>query len=371
VEFRPIERADDAFQQSVTAEVIQAMCRRVFGSSVRVCSAVELGNGMYNNTYRVEIGEDRPVILRVAPEPARQYRIERHLMRNEYASAPFLAPIASMIPRTFAADFTQDIIGRDYVFQTMLDGVSGPEGIGQYPRSEWASFFRQMGSIARSIHAVRGDRFGPVAGPGFGTWGEAVAAFFADLVADLDEAGLDSADVQEVIAAVDKYQAVLNEVTEPRLLHGDLWTVNVMMAPDAPAPTITGSSTMTERRGGILSPIGPFSWRPRTLARSGMRSGKATGLDRPRPVRLGGRCSIWPNTSVLSAWSGIGWETRTRCRRRTSRCGACSANCRHDSQFRACDQRVSRRKLWAALNTVGWENDVTYGRAAVMIGHAR
>lgn len=240
MEFRPIERTDDAFQQSVTAAAIEAMCRRAFGSSARVMSAVELGNGMYNNTYRVDIGKERPVILRVAPEPARQYRIERHLMRNEYASMPYLAPIAPMIPRTLMADFTHEIIGRDYLFQTMLDGVSGAEGIGQYPRSAWTSFFRQMGTIARSIHTVRGEQFGPVTGPEFGTWGEAVAAFFADLAADLDEAGLDSADVQEVMAAADKYQAVLNEVTEPRLLHGDLWTVNVMMASDAPEPTITG-----------------------------------------------------------------------------------------------------------------------------------
>ncbi|MGH3752503.1 MAG: phosphotransferase family protein [Pseudonocardiaceae bacterium] len=110
-------------------------------------SAVELGNGMYNNTYRVDIGADRPVILRVAPEPARQYRIERGLMRNECASVPFLAPIAPLIPRTLAADFTHEILGRDYLFQTLLDGVSGPEGIGQYPRPAWTSFFRQIGKI--------------------------------------------------------------------------------------------------------------------------------------------------------------------------------------------------------------------------------
>jgi len=240
VEFRPIERADDAFQQSVTAETIEAMCRRTFGPGAIISSAVELGNGMYNNTYRIGIGEDRPVILRVAPEPARQYRIERGLMRNEYASVPYLAPIAPMIPRTLAADFTHEIIGRDYLFQTMLDGVSGPQGIGQYPRPAWTSFFRQMGTIARSIHAVRGEQFGPVIGPGYDTWGAAVAAFFADLVADLDDAGLDSADVQEMLDAADKDQAVLNEITEPRLLHGDLWTVNVMMASDGPEPTITG-----------------------------------------------------------------------------------------------------------------------------------
>lgn len=240
MEFQPIERAPDAFQLSVTADQIDAMCQRAFGSSVRVRSAVELGNGMYNNTYRVDVGEERAVILRVAPEPARQYRIERGLMRNEYASIPFLAPIAPMIPRTLAADFTHEIIGRDYLFQTMLEGVPGPEGIGQYPRSQWASFFRQMGEIARSIHSVRGKRFGPVTGPGFDTWSEAVIAHFVELAADLDDAGLDSADVREVAAAADKYRAALDEVTQPRLLHGDLWTVNVMMDPNAAEPVISG-----------------------------------------------------------------------------------------------------------------------------------
>lgn len=240
MEFRPVKRSSDAFQQSVTPDQIEAMCRRAFGSSVRVASAIELGNGMYNNTYRIDMSEIRPVILRVAPEPARQYRIERELMRNEHASVPFLAPIAPMIPRTLAADFTHEIIGRDYLFQTMLDGVPAPECIGQYPRPQWAFFFRQMGEIARRIHAVRGERFGPVNGPWFDTWSEAVIAFFADLAADLDDVGLDSADVREVAAAADKHHAVLDEVTEPRLLHGDLWMVNVMMEPGAAEPTISG-----------------------------------------------------------------------------------------------------------------------------------
>ncbi|NUK21071.1 phosphotransferase family protein, partial [Streptomyces lunaelactis] len=35
-------------------------------------------------------------------------------------------------------------------------------------------------------------------------------------------------------------RAVLDEIVEPRLLHGDLWTVNVMIASGAAEPTITG-----------------------------------------------------------------------------------------------------------------------------------
>lgn len=92
----------------------------------------------------------------LSPEPARQFRVDRELMRNEHASPPYLAPIAPLIPRTLAVDFTHDLVDRGYLFQTMLDGVPAPDGLARYPRAEWASFFRQIGTIARSIHAVCG-----------------------------------------------------------------------------------------------------------------------------------------------------------------------------------------------------------------------
>jgi fructosamine-3-kinase len=59
-------------------------------------------------------------------------------------------------------------------------------------------------------------------------------------VADLDGTGLDSADVRLVIEAASRDRAVLDEVTVPRLLHGDLWTVNVMLEADAAEPVIGG-----------------------------------------------------------------------------------------------------------------------------------
>jgi len=69
MEFRAIERAAGAFQQPVTAEEVRTMCRRAFGAQVDVLSAIELGDGSYNTTYRVDIGAERPVILRIASWP--------------------------------------------------------------------------------------------------------------------------------------------------------------------------------------------------------------------------------------------------------------------------------------------------------------
>ncbi|MGW8700677.1 phosphotransferase family protein [Streptomyces eurythermus] len=168
MDFRPIERGAQAFQQSVTADGIQAVCRRAFGPDASVVSAVELGAGMYNNVYRVRLaGWDRPVVLRVAPEERRQLRSERHLMRDEFACQPWLVPIAHLMPRVIAADWTGQVIGRDWMMQTHLDGVPAPKHLGSYPRDTWPGFFRQLGEIARAVHAVRGPLFGPVAGPGY------------------------------------------------------------------------------------------------------------------------------------------------------------------------------------------------------------
>ncbi|MEV5301727.1 phosphotransferase family protein [Amycolatopsis methanolica] len=152
--------------------------------------------GLYNTTYRVELPSRKAVVLRVAPEPRRQFRIERELMRNEHVSLPFFAPIASLMPRTLFADWTRDIAGRDYVFQTFLPGIPAPQGLRSYPRPQWTNFYRGLGALARTVHEVRGPAFGPVAGPASATWSE----------------------------------AVLDEITEPKLLQDAPGSANMLLS---------------------------------------------------------------------------------------------------------------------------------------------
>jgi aminoglycoside phosphotransferase (APT) family kinase protein len=240
MEFYPVDRSGHAFQASVSPRELLAMCRRAFGPTTEVLSAVELSGGLYNNTYRVDIGHRRPVILRVAPSPSKQSRLERELMRNEYASIPFFAPLAGMMPNILFADWTRDIAGRDYMWQTLLDGVPAREGLNAYARSRWSAFFEQLGRIARTIHNIRGPEFGRIAGPHHATWSGAVLTLLEDTVRDLEDADLPATDVHGVLAIAARHAAILDEVTEPRLLHGDLWVPNLLLTPGAPEPTIAG-----------------------------------------------------------------------------------------------------------------------------------
>ncbi|WP_191134273.1 hypothetical protein [Streptomyces sp. col6] len=89
MDFHRVERVPEAYQWSLTGREITAICRRAFGSAVVLVSAVELGTGVYNNVYGLTwTGRAEPVILRVAPEESRQFRSERHLVRDEYATQP-------------------------------------------------------------------------------------------------------------------------------------------------------------------------------------------------------------------------------------------------------------------------------------------
>ncbi|WP_274036236.1 phosphotransferase family protein [Streptomyces sp. MMBL 11-1] len=242
MEFRPITRTPGAFQQSVTADDIEAICRRAFGPDTKVASAAELGTGMYNSTYRVTVaGREQAVIVRIAPEPERQFTSERALMRNEYASLPYLPALAPLLPRVLVADFTHEVVGRDYMVQSFLDGVPATEHLRTYPRSLWPVYYRQLGKIARRVHDVPGPAFGPIAGPAFGRWSEAVVTSLEDIATDLEGVGLDASDVRKVITAARRHQAVLDEITEPRMLAGDLWLPNTQLDHQAPEPVITGA----------------------------------------------------------------------------------------------------------------------------------
>ncbi|MFC0057795.1 phosphotransferase family protein [Streptomyces actinomycinicus] len=241
MEFRSISREPSAFQQPVADVDIPEICGRAFGAGVRVTSAVELGGGMYNTTYRITAESlPEPVILRIAPAPDRQFASERGLMRNEYATVPYLSTVATLVPRMLFADWSQEIIGRDWVLQSHLTGVPTPERLGAYDRPLWRGFFAQLGEITSRVHSIRGAHFGPVAGPGFPTWSAAVVASLHAIADDLSASSLDATDVRAVADLATEHRNVLDEIREPHLLTGDLWTVNTMLSTEAPEPVITG-----------------------------------------------------------------------------------------------------------------------------------
>lgn len=65
------------------------------------------GDFRWERVHRIDLADrEEPIVLRVVPVAGRQFHSERELMRAEYASVPWLAPIADLMPRVLAVDFT-------------------------------------------------------------------------------------------------------------------------------------------------------------------------------------------------------------------------------------------------------------------------
>ena len=109
--------------KSLPTDQIISMCQRGFGTRIQIESTQELGGGTFNTAYLIAFTDASRVILRVAPLQTTDTAWEdAFLMRSEYAMQPFFAPITARMPKTLFIDFTHQILDRDYMFQTFIEG---------------------------------------------------------------------------------------------------------------------------------------------------------------------------------------------------------------------------------------------------------
>jgi len=107
MEYIPIERSDDAFQQPVEQSHLIVLCQRAFGEDIQIERAKELGGGLYNTTYLVpSLGCNQSFACKSSSTC--QFRLEKNLMRNEYMSLPFLAPLLFFFQKSLWSIYSSD-----------------------------------------------------------------------------------------------------------------------------------------------------------------------------------------------------------------------------------------------------------------------
>lgn len=241
MQFLPLHPLPEGRPLSPTANQILAMCQRAFGPSVRVASARELSGGTFNTTFLITLNNQQ-VILRIAPPPTADLLWnEQWLMRREQHIQPFFAALAPLMPRTLLADFTHQLIDRDYLFQTYLAGERWDEIAETFTFNEDLRLWEQFGSITKTIHTTIGTTFGgPYPAPEFATWSETILYRLEHAIQALAEVQLDMSDIRSVVAIVRNQTARLDAIEQPHLLHGDLWLFNILVTRDVDGPTISG-----------------------------------------------------------------------------------------------------------------------------------
>lgn len=223
-------------------EQITSLCRRAFGQAVEIESIEELAGGTFNSAYRIVLRDQSRVMLRVAPPQTAQLAWEdAFLMRSEHAMQPYFAPVASLMPRTLLVDFTHQLIDRDYMFQTYIEGERWDDAWDELTPAENDALWSQFGTLMRQIHDVQGQTFGlPRTGFQFERWSEAVIDRMTRTLHAAKDLQLDIIDFTQILAIIRAHPEQLDEIRIPRLLHGDLWLFNLLISHRAEGPSIVG-----------------------------------------------------------------------------------------------------------------------------------
>lgn len=210
---------DSLTKRRLSAAALDALVRRALG--VPLAAHVELTDGMFNTAYRLTAADGRETVLKVAPPPGVPLlTYERDLMRTEALAFELMAAHGLPVPEVLLHE-------DDFLLMTALRGEPWSAARPRLTDAEHGALRRELGTIVRELHTIRGDVFGYVQGPNAATWREAFTGMVDAVLADADRFGVELPDVRPAVAARGH---LLDEVTEPVLVHFDLWEANVFLA---------------------------------------------------------------------------------------------------------------------------------------------
>ena len=214
---------------------IHEMVKDCFGSSFKIASINELTAGWFNTVYSIEFLNDHPgTVLRVAPPPnMRLLSYERDLMRSEVKAYRIVRENTSVpVPELFEYNFKQNIIENHYMFIEKYLGVP-MDSIQDQNEDEKKSVYEELNKIAAQIHSVKGHRFGYLGTDSRltgDTWKQAFLGMVFTLLDDGQELGVElPLPYYEIMRLFKGKAAVLDQITEPRLVHWDLWPGNIFI----------------------------------------------------------------------------------------------------------------------------------------------
>jgi aminoglycoside phosphotransferase (APT) family kinase protein len=201
------------------------------------------GAGRFSQTFSVT-GPDRELVLRVAPpDDLRQLFYERRMMRQEPAiHARLLAETSIPVPEIVTHDFSRERIDRDWLLMPRLAGK--PLSRASLDADAADRALRQWGGYIAEAHGLTdpGGRYGYLGEHACmepqPTWRDAFAVMYRKELDDIVDCGVyDRATADECMRLLEDHLDVFEHRDAPRLLHGDIWVTNLLVAPDG---TVTG-----------------------------------------------------------------------------------------------------------------------------------
>ncbi|HEX2857170.1 MAG TPA: aminoglycoside phosphotransferase family protein [Propionibacteriaceae bacterium] len=215
--------------------VLRAIIERAYGPDAVPDAdgfATEMSHGWFNVAYRLDLADDRSVVLKIAPPPGVQVMTyERDMMAGEVAALRLIRERTGVpVPEVHHYDATHELVDADWFAMGFVEG----DNLGMVKDSlapdDYRDYLRLMGRANRELNAIPGVGFGRFHAELFPTWREAFGKILADVVADGERRGVDLGwDYAEVRRVIREHEHHLDGVERPVFCEWDLWESNMIV----------------------------------------------------------------------------------------------------------------------------------------------
>lgn len=218
-------------------EVLLEMTRLAFGAncaSEGEFAVKELKEGYFNAAYEIVLMDGRKVVLKIAP-PIKVdiMSYERNIMKTEVDMLRMVKAATDVpVPEIYYYDGSRQLIDSDYYFMEHIKGI--PYNIAKKDLSieVQKEIERQLGSCNKRINTITGDYFGY---PGSQelqdqSWQAVFVKMVEAVLQDGEKMDVDlGASYEDIRLNLRNMSQLLKEITQPRLIHWDLWDGNVFV----------------------------------------------------------------------------------------------------------------------------------------------
>lgn len=220
----------------IPIETAQAIVYSHLGNQRRIAGFQELDEGFFSTAYQIDLEDGLRCVLKIAPpDSVKLLRYEKNILQAEVAVMRLARQQAGIpAPEIYSYDPTRSLLEREFFIMQFLPGVPFHKLKPQLGEAEQREIERAIGALTRRMNAITGESFGYFAESQarYASWRECFQDMLAGVLLDGREAGVDLP-YSEIAALAQPLYPALDEVTESRLVHWDLWDGNVFVDPQA------------------------------------------------------------------------------------------------------------------------------------------
>ncbi len=187
----------------------------------------DVDSGEFNTIFQVKCGDKRYFIKFGSSAQTRVLSYEKDILNTEISVYKKLEGSAVKRPNVVYVDTTRTVVPVDYF---IMEALNAPLLGYAFPsQKQRKRFSYQLGACLAELHKIKGEGFGYEQCGLQTTWAEAYKKMVNDIIADATilDVKVDTFRISSIIEHAEPY---LKEVTEPSLVHFDVWLGNIFVS---------------------------------------------------------------------------------------------------------------------------------------------